>query len=411
MSAYYTAPGLSATGQQAPAPVLVGFAGPAPQARLTVLFRLFMVIPHLIVLWLLGIAAEIVAVIGWFGALFTGQLPGFAAEFLTGYLRWYVRVIGYAIMLTDVYPPFTLDEADYPVQIAVAPGPLNRLAVLFRLFLLIPCAILQAIVAYGAYTVMGFVTWLIVLVKGEMPAALHQALAAVLRFQARTLGYALMLTSAYPAGLFGDPEMPGPWSPAGPYQGYATQPGYGAQPGYGTETYGAPQAGGAPVSWRLVLSGAARALMVTFIGLGVLIGVAVVAVEAATTSNTVTTVNAETRLQADVIPVRNAINNYSTRVSACKGALSCVTKLDRGVAVTLNTFAGKLRAIQMPSGQATTGAASLASTVSHTASLFAKLGAATSPSQYIKLAGSSGLQQSVDQLNQEYLFLGGILAH
>jgi Domain of unknown function (DUF4389) len=95
MSAYYAAGGPAqapATGQSAPAPVQVSFAGPAPQSRVTVLFRLLMAIPQLIVLWVLGIAAFVVTVIGWFGALFTGRLPVFAADFLTGYLRWPARV-------------------------------------------------------------------------------------------------------------------------------------------------------------------------------------------------------------------------------------------------------------------------------------------------------------------------------
>ena len=168
MSAYYATGGpASATEQSTPAPVLVAFAGSAPQSRLTVPFRIFMVIPQLVVLWLLGIAAIVITIIGWFGALFTGRLPVFAADFLTGYLRWLTRVYAYLYLLTDVYPPFSLDDADYPVRVAVMPGRLNRLAVLFRFFLLIPCWIVQAIVTYGALTIFLFVTWLIVLVRGR----------------------------------------------------------------------------------------------------------------------------------------------------------------------------------------------------------------------------------------------------
>ena len=207
MSAYYAADATTpVTEQSTPAPVLVAFAGPAPQSRLTVAFRIFLAIPQLIVLWLLGVAAAVITIIGWFGALFTGRLPVFAADFLTGYLRWLSRVYAYNYLLTDVYPPFTLDDADYPVRLAVMPGRLNRLAVLFRFFLLIPCWIVQAVVTYGALTIFLFVTWLIVLVKGRMPDAIYQALAAVLRYQVRTLGFAVMLTSAYPGGLFGDPQ-------------------------------------------------------------------------------------------------------------------------------------------------------------------------------------------------------------
>jgi Domain of unknown function (DUF4389) len=186
MSAYYAAgsPGQAPATEQS-APVLVSFAGPAPQSRVTVLFRLLMAIPQLIVLWVLGIAAFVVTVIGWFGALFTGRLPVFAADFLTGYLRWLARVYAYLYLLTDVYPPFALDDADYPVRLAAMPGRLNRLSVLFRVFLLIPCQIVQVVTGYGALTVFQFVSWLIVLIKGQLPDTIYQAMSAVLRYQVR----------------------------------------------------------------------------------------------------------------------------------------------------------------------------------------------------------------------------------
>src|ERR1035437_6010144 len=122
MSACYAPPaGATATAAESPAPAsaLVAFAGPSPQARLTVAVRIFMVIPQFVVLALLSLAAYVVTVIGWFGALFTGRLPVFAADFRTGYLRWMTRVYAYTFLLTDVYPPFSLDDVDYPVP---APG-------------------------------------------------------------------------------------------------------------------------------------------------------------------------------------------------------------------------------------------------------------------------------------------------
>ena len=393
MSAYYaTGATRPATEQLAPAPVLVAFAGPAPQARLTVAFRIFMAIPQLIVLWLLGIAAIVITVIGWFGALFTGRLPVFAADFLTGYLRWLSRVYAYNYLLTDVYPPFTLDDADYPVRLAVTPGRLNRLAVLFRFFLLIPCWIVQGVVTYGALTIFMFVTWLIVLVTGQMPDAIYQALAAVLRYQVRTLGFAMMLTSAYPGGLFGDP------------------PGYAAQPGYAQAGYGAPAAEPADrLSWRLVLSTAARKLVVLFIVLGVVLGAVNGAVEAALAGNSVSALAAAEQVVTDLAPARTALDNYSTNVQACKGKLNCVEALDRKVAGTLNASAGQLRGIAMPS-RATAANAALAASVSNTAAIFAKLGTATSAGQYVSEAQASGLQQSVDQINQAYNNLGTALS-
>ncbi len=482
MSAYYATSGQAqATERPALAPVLVAFAGSAPQSRLTVLVRLIMVIPQLIVLWLLGIAAMVVAVIGWFGALFTGRLPVFAADFLTGYLRWLTRVYAYLILLTDVYPPFSRDDADYPVRVAVMPGRLNRLAVLFRIFLLIPCWIVAGIVINGAFSIFLFVTWLIVLISGRMPDTIHQALAAVLRYYVRTVGYALMLTSAYPGGLFGDQDTPGSWSPAGPYgqpqpgygaqpghgapqgygdpqagsgapqgyedpqapgaqQGYGGLPAYGAHPGYGQEPgygaaapqggsgaaapqggYGAaaPQGGygqqagygaqaGGGLSWRLVLSRGARNLVILFLVLGVLFSVAIGVVDGAVIGNSVSTATAAAQVTADVNPVVNALNSYSADVKACNGKLACVTAVDRKLAGTLNTFAAQLRTIQMPP-QAVAANASLAAAVSNTASIFAKLGAATTASQYISEAGAAGMQQSVDRLNTAYTNLGTAL--
>ena len=124
MSAYY-ASGATApvTEQSTLAPVLVAFAGSAPQSRLTVAFRIFMAIPQLIVLWLLGIAAMVITIIGWFGALFTGRLPVFAADFLTGYLRWLSRVYAYNYLLTDVYPPY--DVPKMPTRALSMYGRLN----------------------------------------------------------------------------------------------------------------------------------------------------------------------------------------------------------------------------------------------------------------------------------------------
>src|SRR6266571_5005664 len=182
-------------------PIEVGFAGPAPQRRVTVLFRIFLAIPQVIVLYILAIAAEVVAIIGWFGALFTGRLPQFAAEFLSGVLRWQARVNAYYLLLTDLYPPFSLDDADYPVRVATQPGSLNRLAVLFRIILAIPAAIVVGLLTYGLETISMFVVWLIVLITGRMPDALHAAISSVLRYTTRYIGYLCLLTSEYPRGL------------------------------------------------------------------------------------------------------------------------------------------------------------------------------------------------------------------
>src|ERR1035438_8710452 len=216
--------------------------------RLTVLVRIVLAIPHLIVLYALGIATEVVALISWFAALFTGRVPIGLADFMSGYLRWATRVYAYLFLLTDEYPPFELGDSDYPVHVAVRPGRLNRLAVLFRIILAIPAWLVASLLSYGLGTIAIFITWLIVLVSGTMPETLYGAIAAVVRYLTRFYGYSLLLTGTYPKGLFGDEpglagspglSQPGYGQPGYPEAGYG-QPGY-PEPGYGQP--GRPQPG------------------------------------------------------------------------------------------------------------------------------------------------------------------------
>jgi hypothetical protein len=161
-------------------------------------------IPHLLALYALAIAASVVVVIGWFGALFTGRLPGFAANYLSGYVRWYCGVAAYLLLLTDEYPPLAFHDDAYPVRAEVNPGKLKRVTVLLRGILLIHAGVVSATLACGVGTIVIFIAWLIALIIGRLPTALHQALTAVLRYTVRYNGYAYLLTDSYPAGLFGD---------------------------------------------------------------------------------------------------------------------------------------------------------------------------------------------------------------
>lgn len=198
---------------------------PLQRDRLTAAIRIIMVIPQFIALFFVGIAALVILVLGWLGALFSGQLPDFAEEFLSGYLRWVVRVNGYLYFLTDDYPAFSLQREDqYAIVVEVPPRvSLNRLAVLFRIILVIPASIV-ATVAMNGLGVVSIASWAMILFTGKLPDALYEAARAVVRFYARTAGYFSMLTPQYPWGLFGDgapdgersaqvtPGVRGPWT-------------------------------------------------------------------------------------------------------------------------------------------------------------------------------------------------------
>jgi Domain of unknown function (DUF4389) len=400
------------------APVLLAIAPGVQQRRLTVLFRWLLAIPHYIVLIALYIAAFVVLVIGWFGALFTGRLPSFAGDFLTGVLRWWTRVIAYSMLLTDKYPPFTVDDADYPVRVAARPGRLNRLAVLFRLILMIPAYIVVTVLSYGAMTIALFVVWLIALVMGRLPVAVHGALSAVLRYQTRFYGYQIMLTSAYPDGLFGDPPPPPPppppaawaepdWSAAGAEPGVDPGPQAGAQ--VGAQAGGDPgaQVGGSrglPAGWLLVLPRSAKRLLVFYIVLGAVLYGGLVAVQVIngdfSGGNAFANAAADGTLQADFQTSENALNGYASKSQACDQQLSCLTALDTSVSQDLSAFASQLSTIAVSGSRATQAMTNLESATGNAATAFAQEGSTTTSAEYN--SGWPAVNQAWNALSTAY---------
>ena len=77
--------------------------------RVTTFFRLFMVIPHLLVLAVLGLAAFVCIVVAFFAVLFTGSWPDGLRTFVVNVFGWSIAVQAYFMLLTDEYPPFTLE--------------------------------------------------------------------------------------------------------------------------------------------------------------------------------------------------------------------------------------------------------------------------------------------------------------
>lgn len=75
--------------------------------RLTTFFRFILVIPHVIALFFVGIAAMVAWIVGFFAVLFTGRWPEGLREFVVGFMRWSLRVTAYHLLLTDEYPPFS----------------------------------------------------------------------------------------------------------------------------------------------------------------------------------------------------------------------------------------------------------------------------------------------------------------
>jgi hypothetical protein len=175
---------------------------PAKQRRVTVFFRAVMTWPHSFVLLFVGVAVYFLTFLGWFAAVFTGRNP--FQKFTIGYLRWSARVSSYSLLLTDAYPPFSLDEkSDYPVEAFLVGGTLGRVSVLFRAILALPVNFLVTFVYFGLI-VINVLAWFITLIRGKLPQPFHNASHATLRFTLRLQAYSLLVQNPYPRGLFGD---------------------------------------------------------------------------------------------------------------------------------------------------------------------------------------------------------------
>lgn len=109
---YYGQPPMPAGGDY---PIQVTFQRPERSSRILAglsipffLARYIMLIPAVIVLYFVGIAAFVVVWIGFWAVLFTGHYPQGMYNFVSGYVRWNTRVSAYLFGLTDRYPPFRL---------------------------------------------------------------------------------------------------------------------------------------------------------------------------------------------------------------------------------------------------------------------------------------------------------------
>jgi len=161
------------------------------------LVKWLLAIPHYVVLVFLWIAFVLMTIVAFFAILFTGQYPRGIFDFNVGVMRWTWRVgfYTYSALGTDQYPPFTLQDVDYPARLDVAyPQQLSRGLVLVKWWLL---AIPHYIIV-GLFT-SGLIWWGTNLGDGDRVLEIGGGLIGLLVFFA---GLALLFTARYPRGLF-----------------------------------------------------------------------------------------------------------------------------------------------------------------------------------------------------------------
>jgi hypothetical protein len=77
---------------------------PREQNRLTVLFRIVLAIPALLLCYVFRIVNQLVAFLGWFYALATGRMHEGMRDVSAWMLRYELQTYGYLLLLTGTYP-------------------------------------------------------------------------------------------------------------------------------------------------------------------------------------------------------------------------------------------------------------------------------------------------------------------
>jgi hypothetical protein len=166
--------------------------------RLTVLFRLFLAIPHIVWILLWSIAVVVAAVVAWIVTLVTGRLPDAFHRFFAAYVRYGTHLVAFLYLVGRRFPGFTGRAGSYGIDLEIAPPEQqSRWKTLFRFFLAIPGLLLGGALG-GVALVIGFLAWWYALATGRMPEGMRNLGAACLRYSGQTYAYLLLLTSRYP---------------------------------------------------------------------------------------------------------------------------------------------------------------------------------------------------------------------
>jgi hypothetical protein len=169
------------------------------RSRVTVFFRLLLVIPHYIWLYVWSIAIFFVVVFNWFATLVAGRTEDDVHSFIGRWLRYQMHINAYVFLVANPWPPFSGKPGLYPVDLEIdPPQPQRRFVTFFRIVLVIPAYVFATVLGTVAQVV-AVIGWFASLVLGRMPKGMRDLVAYCLRYQAQTYAYLLLLTSRYPS--------------------------------------------------------------------------------------------------------------------------------------------------------------------------------------------------------------------
>ena len=177
---------------------LEGYADDLAFSRVTVAFRIILVLPHVVWLVVWGIATVLAVIANWFIMLVSGRPADNVHAFVSRYIRYQLHVYSYLYLVANPYPPFDGRPGRYPIDVQLPdPAPQNRWKTGFRIILAIPAILVAGALDYGLFAA-AFLTWFFALATGRAPWGLRNYSAYALRYQAQQYAYLGLLTDVYP---------------------------------------------------------------------------------------------------------------------------------------------------------------------------------------------------------------------
>ncbi|HEX2506275.1 MAG TPA: DUF4389 domain-containing protein [Gaiellaceae bacterium] len=180
-----------------PHPVRLVLTDDGARSRLTVFFRLLLILPHLVWLVLWALAAYLLAIPVWVVVLVRARMPDGLHRFYSAFVRYGTHVGAFGYLIANPFPGFT-GTPGYPVDLEIdAPERQNRWVVGFRFLLALPALLVLSALG-GAVFLVALFGWFVSLALGRMPVGLRNLGAYVLRYSGQVYAYALLLTDRYP---------------------------------------------------------------------------------------------------------------------------------------------------------------------------------------------------------------------
>jgi len=172
-------------------------AYPESLSRWMLFVKWLLVIPHLVVFLLLGVAFFVAVGIAWLAILITGRIPRGIWNFELQYMRRSANLTTFATTYQrDEYPPF--GNAPYAARLDLEyPERLSRWKIFFKWLLVIPNLVVLAFVLVAALVAV-VVAWVLILITGKYPRALFDFVTGAYRWGHRFGAYFYLMTDRYP---------------------------------------------------------------------------------------------------------------------------------------------------------------------------------------------------------------------